>query len=102
MRDDVPDAVAAAEREGRQGDRQEHAQRTEERDDLQDDDEELRAVLRELDLRRADALACVDRLKRDVVARLDERQRRGRRRRESIGQEVKELEQMFAAGRAEP
>ena len=92
----------APEHERRQGDRQEHAQRAEERDDLQDDHEELRAVRRELDLRRADALARVDRLEGDVVARLDERQRRRRRRRESVGQEMEELEQMLAARRPEP
>jgi hypothetical protein len=88
--------------ERRQGNRQEHAQRAEEGDDLQDDDEKLCAVLRELDLRRAGALARIDRLEGDVVARLHERQRRGRRRRESVRQEMEELEQMFAAGGPEP
>ena len=39
----------------------------------------------------------LDGLERDVVARLDERQRGGGRRRESVGQQVEELAQVLAA-----
>ena len=47
------------------------------------------------------ALPRVDRLERHVVARLDERQCRRRRRGESVGQEVDELAEVFAARGAE-
>ena len=50
----------------------------------------------------ADALPRLDRLERDVVARLDERQRRRRRRREAVRQQVEELAQVLAARAAEP
>ena len=56
--------------------------------------------LRQPDLRLADAAARFDRLEGDVVARLDERERRRRRCREAVGQQVEELAQMLAPRRA--
>jgi hypothetical protein len=52
LRVDRPHRVERADREGRDADRQEDAQRAEDGDDPQEDEEELRAVARELDLRR--------------------------------------------------
>ena len=84
---------------GRSADRQEDPQRAEDRHDLQDDQEELRAVARETDLRAADPRPRVGRLEGHVVAGLDERQRRRRRRREAVRQQVQELAQVRAARR---
>ena len=44
----------------------------------------------------------VNRLERDIVARLDERQRGRRRRREPVRQQVEELQEVVAARGAEP
>ncbi len=98
---DRPDGVRRAEQERGGADRQEHAQRAEERDDLEDDHQELRAVAGQPDLGRADARPRLDRLERDVVARLDERQRGRGRRREPVRQQVQELAQVLAARRPE-
>ena len=102
LRRDRPRRVAGAERERRDGDRQEDPQRAEDRHDLQDDHAGTSAPSRASRIFDVpDALARLDRLERDVVARLDERQRRRRRRREAVRQQVEELAQALAARAAE-
>ena len=71
-------------------------QEAEDGDDLQEDQKEPRAVSGEFDLGLAGARARIDWLESDVVARLDERQRGRRGRREAVGQQMQELAQVLA------
>src|SRR5262249_43751322 len=71
LRDGGPDGVAEAEQEGHEAQRNEDLQRAEDRDDFQQDEEELRAVARQLDLGLPHALLCLDGLERHAVARFD-------------------------------
>ena len=80
---------------------QKDAQRAEDRDHLQQNQEKADAVGREPDLRRALTPRGLDRLEADAVARLHERQRGRRRRREPVGQQMQELDEALAARRAE-
>src|SRR5215471_14227753 len=101
LRRDRPEGVDAAEREGPRAQRQKNSHGTENRDDLEQNHEELKPVGAETDLGMALAHAGVDRLEMDAVAGPQERQSGRRRRRETVGKEMQELQQRLAARRPE-
>src|ERR1051325_183729 len=91
LRRNRPRRVRGAEEERRGADRDEDSERAVDRDDFQQDEEELEAIRREVNVRRALTLRRFDRFEPHAVPRLDERERRRRWRGEAIRQQVEEF-----------
>ena len=83
----------AAQDERRQTDGCEDSQRREHGDDAQHDEKELGAVAEKTDFRFSDALTRGGRFERHAVSGLEERQRRGRRCREPVRQQMEKFQQ---------
>ena len=91
LRDSRPDRIPDTEHQSDDAHRRKDPQRTEDRDDPQQNQEELDAIAREPDLRPPGPDVCLCRLERHAVACPEKGQRRRRGCREAVREEMEKL-----------